>query len=113
MLCADKGCLAFLQFPSDDAGLHENEMASSPSLGQARLYFGRSTSLAEHGEWCQEFRRMGLPSFRPTYLFLVRVPLDVVHECLRLRLEQRPQGDPSFLSIRQVSVCSVVVVFHS
>ncbi|XP_076445793.1 mitogen-activated protein kinase kinase kinase 4-like [Babylonia areolata] len=90
------------RYPSDDAGLHENEMASSPSLGQARLYFGRSTSLSEHGEWSQEFRRMGLPSFRPTYLFLVRVPLDIVHECLRLRLEQRPQGDPSFLSIRQL-----------
>ncbi|KAK7107487.1 mitogen-activated protein kinase kinase kinase 4-like isoform X2 [Littorina saxatilis] len=90
------------RYPSDEAGLHENEMASSPTMNQARMYFGRSTSLAEHGEWCQEFRRMGLPSFRPTYLFLVRIPLDVVHECLRLRLEQRPQGDPSFLSIRQL-----------
>ena len=45
-----------------------------------------------------------LPSFLPTYLFLLRVPLDVVHECLRLRLEQRPDRDaePSVLSIRQV-----------
>ncbi|KAK7497186.1 hypothetical protein BaRGS_00011480 [Batillaria attramentaria] len=88
--------------PSDDAGLHETDLASSPTLGHARLYFSRSTSLAEHGEWCQEFRRMGLPSFRPSYLFLVRIPLDVVHECLRLRLEQKPLGEPSFLSIRQL-----------
>ena len=38
------------------------------------------------------------------YLFLLRIPLDVVHECLRLRLEQRPdrETEPSVLSIRQV-----------
>ncbi len=44
---------------------------------------------------------MRLPSFRAPYLFLCRVPLDVVHECLRIRLEQKPQ-EPSELSIRQV-----------
>ncbi|XP_064627504.1 mitogen-activated protein kinase kinase kinase 4-like [Lineus longissimus] len=55
--------------------------------------------------WIGDFDRMGLPSFRPSYLFLARMPLDIVHECLRLRLEQRIglEGmDPSFLSIRQL-----------
>ena len=47
------------------------------------------------------FEEMGLPSFRPIYLFLVRIPLDVVHECLKLRLEQQPE-EPSMLSVKQV-----------
>lgn len=63
----------------------------------------RGSSLSEHGEWSKQFIEMDLPSFRPTYLFIVRIQLDVIHECLKLRKDQRPIGDPSFLSIRQVS----------
>lgn len=63
--------------------------------------------------WVQRFEEMGLPSFRPLYLFLVRIPLDVLHEALRLRLEQQPEADPSLLSVRQVIViltfCSVTL----
>ncbi len=44
---------------------------------------------------------MRLPSFRAPYLFLCRVPLDVIHDCLKIRLEQKPQ-EPSELSIRQL-----------
>ena len=47
------------------------------------------------------FEEMGLPSFKPLYLFLVKISLDVVHECLKLRLEQQPE-EPSLLSVRQV-----------
>uniref|UniRef100_A0A673C6H7 Mitogen-activated protein kinase kinase kinase 4 n=1 Tax=Sphaeramia orbicularis TaxID=375764 RepID=A0A673C6H7_9TELE len=45
---------------------------------------------------------MDLPSFRPAFLMLCRVLLNVIHECLKLRLEQRPAGEPSLLSIKQV-----------
>uniref|UniRef100_A0A3B3CWY0 Mitogen-activated protein kinase kinase kinase 4 n=2 Tax=Oryzias melastigma TaxID=30732 RepID=A0A3B3CWY0_ORYME len=45
---------------------------------------------------------MDLPSFRPAFLVLCRVLLNVIHECLKLRLEQRPAGDPSLLSIKQL-----------
>ncbi|CAL1534129.1 unnamed protein product [Lymnaea stagnalis] len=62
----------------------------------------RGSSLSEHGEWSTQFIEMGLPSFRPTYLYIVRIQLDVIHECLKLRKDQRPMGDPSFLSIRQL-----------
>ena len=57
--------------------------------------------LTNFGTWNPEFLKMSLPSFRAPYLFLCRVPLDVVHECLKIRLEQKPQ-EPSELSIRQV-----------
>lgn len=52
--------------------------------------------------WSEEFEKMGLPSFRPLYMFLCRVPLDIIHESLRLRLQHRPKGEPSSLSVRQV-----------
>ena len=74
----------------------------------------RRRSLVQHGMNSADFGAMNLPSFLPTYLFLVRVPLDVVHECLRLRLEQRPHPadvEPSILSIRQVGEkkCLIIV----
>ncbi|XP_056326922.1 mitogen-activated protein kinase kinase kinase 4 isoform X3 [Danio aesculapii] len=50
----------------------------------------------------QELMDMDLPSFRPAFLVLCRVLLNVIHECLKLRLEQRPAGEPSLLSIKQL-----------
>lgn len=50
----------------------------------------------------QIFVDMKLPSFRSTYMLLVRIPLGVVHECLRMRLEQKPEKEPSLLSVRQL-----------
>lgn len=58
----------------------------------------------------EDFQELGLPSFCNLYLFLARVPLDITHECLRLRLEHRPKGDPSCLSIRQVRLLCMFVV---
>ncbi|XP_028628582.1 mitogen-activated protein kinase kinase kinase 4 isoform X1 [Grammomys surdaster] len=50
----------------------------------------------------EELRAMDLPSFEPAFLVLCRVLLSVIHECLKLRLEQRPAGEPSLLSIKQL-----------
>ncbi|XP_068698407.1 mitogen-activated protein kinase kinase kinase 4-like isoform X1 [Montipora foliosa] len=52
--------------------------------------------------WNEEFEKGGLPSFRSLYLFLCRIPLDIIHESLRLRLQHRPKGEPSPLSVRQL-----------
>ncbi|XP_063954186.1 mitogen-activated protein kinase kinase kinase 4-like [Lytechinus pictus] len=60
------------------------------------------TLLQSHGAWSKEFQDMNLPSFMPAYLFLVRIPLDVMHECLRFRLEHKPEADPSRHSIQQL-----------
>ena len=79
-------------------------LSSSPSLDGATysLYLPeRRISLCAHGVWCDDFTNMQLPSFKPLYLFLVRMPLDIVHECLRLRLEQM-QLKPSAISVAQV-----------
>ena len=37
--------------------------------------------------WNPYFEKMNLPSFRAPYLFLCRIPLDVIHACLKLRHE--------------------------
>lgn len=64
------------------------------------------TTIREKGSslvvWKDVFRTLGLPSLRELYVFLIRIPLDVTHECIRLRLEHRPTGEPSSLSINQV-----------
>ena len=60
--------------------------------------------LLSHGISSRQFVGMCLLSFRPTYLFLARIPLDIIHECLKLRLEQRPDKDPTLLSLQSVSV---------
>ncbi|KAM3931243.1 mitogen-activated protein kinase kinase kinase 4 isoform 2-T2 [Leptodactylus fuscus] len=51
----------------------------------------------------EELSAMDLPSFEPAFLVLCRVLLNVIHECLKLRLEQRPAGEPSLLSIKQLA----------
>ncbi len=53
-------------------------------------------------DWIERFQKMGLPSFDKLYLFLLRLVLDIYHECLRMRMEHRPKGEPSSLSVRQV-----------
>uniref|UniRef100_A0A7N8XET8 Mitogen-activated protein kinase kinase kinase 4 n=1 Tax=Mastacembelus armatus TaxID=205130 RepID=A0A7N8XET8_9TELE len=56
---------------------------------------------ADQVSW-EDLLDMDLPSFRPAFLVLCRVLLNVIHECLKLRLEQRPAGEPSILSIKQL-----------
>ena len=46
---------------------------------------------------------MGLPPYLDLYLFLLKAQFDVVHECLRFRLDCKPKVEPSPMSIRQVS----------
>jgi mitogen-activated protein kinase kinase kinase 4 len=57
--------------------------------------------LRRFGHWSAEAQSMCLPSYKSAFLFLARIALDLIHEYLRLRLEQKP-SEPSALSIRQV-----------
>ncbi|XP_076372525.1 mitogen-activated protein kinase kinase kinase 4-like isoform X2 [Tachypleus tridentatus] len=57
--------------------------------------------LSKYGVWSETYQQMCLPTFHRPFLFLLRVLLDVVHECLKLRLEQQPD-QPSSLSIGQL-----------
>lgn len=66
--------------------------------------FERSTSTGPEN-WIQEFESMNLPLFCEQYIRLVHVPLDVMHECLKLQLELKPCKEPSYHSVRQVRTC--------
>uniref|UniRef100_A0A671SHM2 Mitogen-activated protein kinase kinase kinase 4 n=1 Tax=Sinocyclocheilus anshuiensis TaxID=1608454 RepID=A0A671SHM2_9TELE len=69
----------------------------------SRHVSGQVEEEAESGRvsW-KELVDMDLPSFQSAFLVLCRVLLNVIHECLKLRLEQRPAGEPSLLSIKQL-----------
>ncbi|MBZ3881618.1 Mitogen-activated protein kinase kinase kinase 4 [Sciurus carolinensis] len=76
-----------------------------PMWGSDYVQLSRTPSSSEQKHcavsW-EELKAMDLPSFEPAFLVLCRVLLNVIHECLKLRLEQRPAGEPSLLSIKQL-----------
>ncbi|KAK9884856.1 hypothetical protein WA026_009078 [Henosepilachna vigintioctopunctata] len=57
--------------------------------------------MIRYGAWSPEAQAINLPSYRAAFLFLSAVPLEVIHQFMLLRLEQRPPN-PSPLSIRQL-----------
>ena len=64
--------------------------------------FERSPSI-DPQNWMEEFKIMSLPSFSVQYIEIVHVPLDVMHECLRLQVELGNElVSPSPHSVKQV-----------
>jgi len=55
-----------------------------------------------YSSFYKEFTSMKLPSLIPLYVFLARSSLDLMHESLRLRLEQHIET-PSLPIVRQVN----------
>ncbi|XP_040905383.1 mitogen-activated protein kinase kinase kinase 4 isoform X4 [Toxotes jaculatrix] len=90
--------LEFADFP--DPMLYSDYL---PELSRHVSYSGPAHPElgADQVSW-EDLLDMDLPSFRPAFLVLCRVLLNVIHECLKLRLEQRPAGEPSLLSIKQL-----------
>lgn len=84
--------LQFSEFPDPMWGSDYVQLSRTPPSSEQKC----STV-----SW-EELKSMDLPSFEPAFLVLCRVLLNVIHECLKLRLEQRPAGEPSLLSIKQV-----------
>ncbi|XP_015440296.1 PREDICTED: mitogen-activated protein kinase kinase kinase 4, partial [Dufourea novaeangliae] len=78
--------------------LEKGDSSESSNLNEE--YEG-DKQLRRYGVWSPEARELNLPSYRAAFVFLSRVPLDVVHEFLRMRLEQKPE-QPSPLSVRQL-----------
>lgn len=57
--------------------------------------------LHRYGVWCDEAASLNLPSYIPAFVFLSVMPLEVMHEYLRMRLETKPIT-PNPLSLEQV-----------
>ncbi|XP_050535921.1 mitogen-activated protein kinase kinase kinase 4 isoform X2 [Daktulosphaira vitifoliae] len=58
--------------------------------------------LLRYSYWCKESKALNLPSYRAAFIFLSRIPLDLIHTYLRMRLDTRPEK-PSIMSIRQLT----------
>ncbi|XP_074846380.1 mitogen-activated protein kinase kinase kinase 4 isoform X2 [Carettochelys insculpta] len=89
-------------------GDHQLEFSEFPDLLLCSDYVQLSNSSLSSEQKgsivsMEELKSMDLPSFEPAFLVLCRVLLNVIHECLKLRLEQRPAGEPSLLSIKQLA----------
>ena len=74
---------------------------SADKYHQRTTEYARGTSVSPES-WTQEFEAMNLPLFSLQYIQLVHVPLDVMHECLRLQLVLKPPAQPSAHSVKQV-----------
>ncbi|XP_067416925.1 mitogen-activated protein kinase kinase kinase 4 isoform X4 [Emydura macquarii macquarii] len=88
-------------------GDHQLEFSEFPDPMLCSDYVQLSNGSLSSEQKCsivsmEELKSMDLPSFEPAFLVLCRVLLNVIHECLKLRLEQRPAGEPSLLSIKQL-----------
>lgn len=60
------------------------------SFGERRADEWELHDLKKYGAFSAESISLNLPPFRPLYLFLCRIPLDVIRESLFIRLEQKP-----------------------
>ncbi|KAJ8914598.1 hypothetical protein NQ315_017303 [Exocentrus adspersus] len=77
------------------------EMPESEEIYSKTSCDSEDEELRRYGYWSPEARALNLPSYRATFLFLAMVPLEVIYEYLRMRIEQKPEN-PSPLSIRQL-----------
>lgn len=74
---------------------------SEPAGGDRQAISLELGELRRYGAWSEEIQSLKLPQYRTLYLFLCRMPMDVIRESLCIRLEQKP-AEPSALSIRQL-----------
>ncbi|XP_033609208.1 mitogen-activated protein kinase kinase kinase 4 isoform X3 [Cryptotermes secundus] len=86
----------------------DSKCDSSPSEQEITLVetaelseYDEEEDLRRYGFWSHETQSLGLPSYRAAFMFLSRIPLEMINEFLRMRLEQKP-NQPSVLSIRQL-----------
>ena len=64
--------------------------------------------------WLSVFEQMNLPSFDRQFLQLARVPLDVMHICIRKNLILRFQDhNLSILSLKAVSACKILFLYYT
>lgn len=57
--------------------------------------------LRRYGIWSEEFKQLALPPFVSAFLFLSLIPLEVVHEFLKMKVETKPMH-PNPLSLEQL-----------
>ena len=107
-------CPDYIRFLSESCNIFQEECPNLTMLSSSPSLDGTPSKLIpiNNNTCCSDFQEMNLPSFKPTFLFLVRIPLDVIHECIRLRLEQQPETEPSIHSVKQVRGMSSLLYMY-
>ncbi len=101
MLRAKEALLKPDHYKGSSCSSSPNLYEDSESLSGNRSNGPDLAELRRYGAWSVEFESIKLPQYRTLYLFLCRMPMDVIRESLCVRLEQKP-AEPSSLSIRQL-----------
>ncbi|KAH8278721.1 hypothetical protein KR018_007619, partial [Drosophila ironensis] len=83
-------------FELDAEGIEEDVPRLDPQISREQV-----VELRTYGYWSEEAQSINLPSYIPTFVFLSGIPLQFMHEFLRMRLETRPVR-PNPLSLEQL-----------
>lgn len=90
----ERGCFSPFYFAEGKEPISTNVAVVAAEKSQC-------PDLRRYGAWSHEMKALNLPQYRTLYLFICRLPVDVIRESLCIRLEQKPPN-PSPLSIRQL-----------
>lgn len=100
-------------YPDALASNNSGEWSSPHVTGNGKKLWPISreycNELSNHGVWSLAYQQMALPTFHRPFLFLLRVTVDVVHECLRLRLEQQPENASAVSVSQLIRECREVI----
>ncbi|KAH8353846.1 hypothetical protein KR084_008487 [Drosophila pseudotakahashii] len=80
----------------DAEAIEEDVPRLDPQISREQV-----VELRTYGYWSEEAQSINLPSYIPTFVFLSGMPLQFMHEFLRMRLETRPVR-PNPLSLEQL-----------
>lgn len=93
---------ATLEVPgSEDADIGFEGFDDNMSQTEIPLSKEEEEDLHRYGAWSEEATSLNLPSYIPAFVFLSVMPLEVMHEYLRMRLESKPLT-PNPLSLEQL-----------
>lgn len=94
---------ATLELPGaeDDSDLDFEGFNGHLSHTEVQLSKEEEEDLHRYGVWSEEAISLNLPSYVPAFVFLSVLPLEVMHEYLRMRLETKPVT-PNPLSLEQL-----------
>lgn len=90
-----------LEKPGTEDIEHDELFAEEVSNIEVALNPDEIQELRRHGVWCDEYKLLALPSYISAFLFLSVIPLEVVHEFLKMKLETKPI-QPNPLSLEQL-----------
>ncbi|CAM1305295.1 MAP3K4 (predicted) [Pycnogonum litorale] len=93
----------------NDGEIEEKSTLQKDDCDYSKYYSYESKNVHEsykddlrmYGVHSRYYQEMCLPSFLPFFLYLIKVPIDIMQECVMIRLEQQPKN-PSLLSIQQL-----------